>query len=172
MVLPASHRISRVPHYSGYPHVAFRLCYRAFTYYSVAFQTTSLMYLRITTRVLQPRDTSISVWAFFLSLVTTQKISFDLYSTRYLDISVPRVCSYRPMNSTGGSAQGRGLPHSEIFGLTDVNSYPKLIAVFHVLHRLLVPMHPPYALNSLKFYFNKTSSLLPTKLKVAISKYN
>ena len=46
-----------------------------------------------------------------------------------------------------------GLPHSEISGLTVVCTYPKLIAAYHVLHRLHVPRHPPYALSSfIKFY--------------------
>ena len=43
----------------------------------------------------------------------------------------------------------RGLPHSEIAGLQVVSTYPTLIAGYHVLHRLLVPRHPPYALNNL-----------------------
>ena len=30
-----------------------------------------------------------------------------------------------------------------------VCTYPRLIAAYHVLHRLLVPRHPPYALNNL-----------------------
>ena len=38
------------------------------------------------------------------------------------------------------------LSHSEIFGLMFVCNYPKLIAAYHVLHRLLVPRHPPCAL--------------------------
>ena len=42
-----------------------------------------------------------------------------------------------------------GLPHSEIPGSTDVCSYPRLIAAYHVLHRLPVPRHPPCALTSL-----------------------
>ena len=42
-----------------------------------------------------------------------------------------------------------GLPHSEISGSTLVCSSPKLIAACHVLHRLLAPRHPPYALSSL-----------------------
>ena len=29
------------------------------------------------------------------------------------------------------------------------SSSPKLIAAFHVFHRLLTPRHPPFALNSL-----------------------
>ena len=43
----------------------------------------------------------------------------------------------------------RGLPHSEIAGSKVVSTYPTLIAGNHVLHRLLVPRHPPYALNNL-----------------------
>jgi hypothetical protein len=42
-----------------------------------------------------------------------------------------------------------GLPHSEIFGSKPVCGSPKLIAACHVLHRLLAPRHPPYALSSL-----------------------
>ena len=42
-----------------------------------------------------------------------------------------------------------GLPHSEIPGSKVVCTYPRLIAAYHVLHRLLVPRHPPYALISL-----------------------
>ena len=51
-----------------------------------------------------------------------------------------------------------GLPHSEISGSKPVSSSPKLIAAFRVLHRLLVPRHPPSALSSL------TISLFTTKL--------
>ena len=42
--------------------------------------------------------------------------------------------------------QSRGLPHSEIFGLTVICTSPKLIAAYHVLRRLQDPRHPPYAL--------------------------
>ena len=42
-----------------------------------------------------------------------------------------------------------GFPHSEIFGSTPVCGSPKLIAAYRVLHRLLMPRHPPYALSSL-----------------------
>ena len=43
------------------------------------------------------------------------------------------------------------LSHSEIFGLSIVCIYPKLIAAYHVLHRLLVPRHPPCALIRFKY---------------------
>lgn len=47
--------------------------------------------------------------------------------------------------------QYNGLSHSEIFGLMFVCNYPKLIAAYHVLHRLLVPRHPPCALIRFKY---------------------
>ena len=37
-------------------------------------------------------------------------------------------------------------PHSEICGSTDICSSPQLFAACHVLLRLPVPRHPPYAL--------------------------
>jgi hypothetical protein len=39
--------------------------------------------------------------------------------------------------------------HSEIAGSKVVCTSPTLIAAYHVLHRLLEPRHPPYALNNL-----------------------
>ena len=41
------------------------------------------------------------------------------------------------------------LPHSEISGSRVVCTSPELIAAYHVLPRLLVPRHPPFALSSL-----------------------
>ena len=45
--------------------------------------------------------------------------------------------------------QHAGLPHSEIFGSNLICKYPKLIAAYHVLHRLREPRHPPCTL----YYF-------------------
>ena len=42
--------------------------------------------------------------------------------------------------------QPAGLSHSEIRGSKDICSYPRLIAAYHVLHRLHEPRHPPCAL--------------------------
>jgi hypothetical protein len=43
----------------------------------------------------------------------------------------------------------RGFPHSDICGSMLICSSPQLFAAYHVLHRLLMPRHPPYALLSL-----------------------
>ena len=55
------------------------------------------------------------------------------------------------MDSAGCEAgiTGSGFPHSEIPGSKPACGSPGLIAACHVLHRLLAPRHPPYALSSL-----------------------
>ena len=45
-----------------------------------------------------------------------------------------------------------GFPHSEISGSKLICSSPKLIAAYHVLHRLLMPRHSPCALISLTYF--------------------
>ena len=51
--------------------------------------------------------------------------------------------------------QTAGLSHSEILGSTVICTYPRLIAAYHVLHRLREPRHPPCAL----FYFLRNLAL-------------
>ena len=61
-------------------------------------------------------------------------------------------------------------PHSEISGSMLICSSPKLIAAYHVFHRLPVPRHSPCALVRLTFqtFFKNIwyplDSLLPTKI--------
>ena len=45
--------------------------------------------------------------------------------------------------------QPAGLSHSEISGSKVICTSPKLVAAYHVLHRLQEPRHPPYALSYL-----------------------
>ena len=56
--------------------------------------------------------------------------------------------------------QHAGFPHSEIFGLIRICQYPKLIAAYHVLHRLREPRHPPCTL----YYFLPLLRLLRRKV--------
>ena len=59
--------------------------------------------------------------------------------------------------STGYSGINQsGFPHSEIPGSKPACGSPGLIAACHVLHRLLVPRHSPYALSSLTKCFTYT----------------
>ena len=52
-----------------------------------------------------------------------------------------------------------GFPHSEILGSKPILGSPKLIAEYHVLHRLLLPRHPPNALLALDLIQKKTGSV-------------
>src|ERR1700689_4605743 len=51
-----------------------------------------------------------------------------------------------------------GFPHSDIPGSKPVCGSPKLFAAYHVLHRLLAPRHPPYALSSLTIKLTQHAS--------------
>ena len=51
-----------------------------------------------------------------------------------------------------------GFPHSEILGSKPILGSPKLIAEYHVLHRLLLPRHPPNALFALDLIQKKSDS--------------
>ncbi len=97
------------------------------------------------------------------SLATTSGVSVDFLSSGYLDVSVPRVRFFNPMCSgqrylvmptvdirkDNNSKHSGGFPHSEIHGSKPILSSPWLIAEYHVLHRLLLPRHPPNALIAL-----------------------
>jgi len=60
----------------------------------------------------------------------------------------------------------RGFPHSEIPGSKPACGSPRLIAACHVLHRLLLPRHPPCALSSLTIKFTQPFSCLPEKTEI------
>ena len=100
------------------------------------------------------------LFRFRSPLLTESHVVFS--SSGYLDVSVHRVpfltlwigvrmlevCSSR-------------FPHSEISGSMGICPSPKLFAAYHVLHRLLVPRHPPYALISITKRVRSTGMDLP-----------
>jgi hypothetical protein len=65
----------------------------------------------------------------------------------------------------------RGFPHSEIPGSKPACGSPGLIAACHVLHRLLLPRHPPCALSSLtiKLTRHTAASLQVRNISIVIS---
>ena len=86
-----------------------------------------------------------TVWADPRSLAATHGVSFDFLSYGYLDVSVPRV------GSLSGDACAPGFPIRTSSDHRVLARSPRLIAGSYVLHRLLPPRHPPYALGSLNF---------------------
>ena len=59
------------------------------------------------------------------------------------------------------SKQSGGFPHSEIHGSKPIPGSPWLIAGYHVLHRLLLPRHPPNALIALDLIRKKKDFVGP-----------
>ena len=149
MVPPASRRIPRVLRYSGISSLASLFVYETFTLFDGAFQRSSTKLYSLYADP-QPRKACSSVWALPLSLAATKRIDVSFFSSGYLDVSVPRVPFHTLLIGVWISeVYSDGFPHSEISGSKDICSSPKLIAAYHVFHRLLVPRHPPYALTCL-----------------------
>ena len=89
MVPPDSDRIPRVPSYSGISYVSQVFVYGAITHYGLTFQSVPLTFKIDVTDPTTPKRKIFLVWANPISLATTIGISVDLYSFRYLDVSVP-----------------------------------------------------------------------------------
>jgi hypothetical protein len=125
--------------------------YVAITLCGSTFQLSSINYNFSLCSVRNPKDKSL-VWALSFSLAATKKIDFSFSSSRYLDVSVPwvylHIAMYSLYDTWGFPCE---FPHSEIFGSLAMCAYPKLIAAYHVLHRLLMPRHSPCALCSLTY---------------------
>ena len=76
----------------GHPRVSQDFAYGAFTHYGGTFQSLQLPFVNPTLGSHNPEVTVVtSVWALPLSLATTDGISIDFFSCRYLDVSVPCV---------------------------------------------------------------------------------
>ncbi len=112
----------------------------------------------ITCAVRTPQALLPAVWPPPLSLATTRGISVDVFSSGYLDVSVPRVP--RVPLWIHGTLHGSSpweFPHSEICGSKLICSSPQLIAAGRVLHRLLMPRHSLHALGRLNFFYEEIS---------------
>ncbi len=80
--------------------------------------------------------------------------------------SSPRSLTYTMCSYTHDGTSAAGLPHSEICALSLICSYAQLIAACHVLHRLPMPRHSPYAL----FSFSSFSFLRFSYLRLLYSR--
>ena len=101
MVPPASHRISRVPRYSGYV----LLLLPSLTGLSPSLAALSNA-LQLSYRCILMSSTPVvrrqPVWPLPSSLATTKGIEFSFFSSGYLDVSLPRVPSCQTMYSSDG----------------------------------------------------------------------
>ena len=139
MVLPDSDRISRVPPYSGTDLVLCVFIYGTITLYGMPFQAFLLTRGNPLRSAPQPRREIPSVWALPISLATTFGISIDLFSSRYLDVSVPQVRLTGPWIQPVMTAFTVGFPHSGTSGS------PLLCQLPGAFRRLTRPSSPPTA---------------------------
>ena len=133
MVPPYSHRVSRVRQYSGISLAAFSFRIRDSHPLSLAFPCHSAKFLQYMLAVLTPYVLLLLVWAFPRSLATTYGISFDFFSSPYLDVSVqavPLVCLCIQHTMTGHDSS-RIAP----FGYPRLNAYLRLPVAFRSLSR-------------------------------------
>ena len=106
MVPPASHRISRVPRYSG----SCSLSSPSPTRLSLPLVPLSNGFGSAIFGSRMPSTPVVRrppVWPLSSSLATTKEIEFSFFSSGYLDVSLPRVPSYETMDSSHGD---RALP--------------------------------------------------------------
>ena len=106
MVPPASHRISRVPRYSGTNSLFLPSptgLSPSLASLSRNFRSAIFSYRSPAT----PCVRRLTVWPLSSSLATTKEIEFSFFSSGYLDVSLPRVPSYETIDSSHGD---RALP--------------------------------------------------------------
>ena len=107
--------------------------------------------LRSHVGALQPREQSPRFGLYrFRSPLLTESHSFSIPPvTEMFHFTGCRVSFPILFRKERLRINGARLPHSEISGSEPVCGSPKLIAAYHVLHRLLAPRHSLYALHSL-----------------------
>ena len=151
MVHPCSLRIPRARRYSGFCSLSFCFHLRGSHTLRRTFPDASVN-SEMLNAVRTPKILLLSVWPLPRSLATTCGISFDFSSSGYLDVSVPRVPHIRLwIQRMFHDSSSWGFPHSEICGSMLICSSPQLIAACHVLRRLPMPRHSPYALLRLNY---------------------
>ena len=146
MVPADSRRIPRVPRYSGYHYAASGFAYGAITRYGPAFQPVPL-----TVSVRQRGPTTPALHRYSTGLGFSPVARH--YWGNHVLFSLPggtKMFQFPPFASPHKVVmtvlQTAGLSHSEIRGSKVICTYPRLIAAYHVLHRLHEPRHPPCAL--------------------------
>ena len=158
MVPADSHRISRVPRYSGTRiRVRSSFAYVAVTPYGSGFHRirleAGLVTLRFYTDARPTTPQGITPPRFGLFRVRSPLLAESLLiyfppgteMVHFPGFARTRLCIQRAVSRLYRD----WFPYSEILGSKPIAGSPRLIAGNHVLHRLLAPRHPPYALSSL-----------------------
>ncbi len=150
MVPANSCRIPRVPHYSGVKLEVENFHIRDYHALWCAFPYTFVNLLLPLCLIPRPRQDKSYRFRLFRvrSPLLAESLLFSFPSgtemVHFPEFALTALCI---------QAAVIGFPHSEIDGSSNECFSPSLIAAFHVLHRLEVPRHPPFALSSLTIKF-------------------
>ena len=164
MVTPGSRGISRAPRYSGARRESadFQLlgCHHLWPtipgrssnqliFYSLGIRQVPRRVLQpLCDRGLPPIRSRRFRLVRFRSPLLTESLRFPfLRVLRCFSSPAYLLTAYGFSSGSPGITQA-GLPHSDIPGSQPAGGSPGLFAAIHVLHRLLVPRHPPCALAS------------------------
>ena len=155
MVLLSSRKIPRAPRYSGYSPLSSNFAYKTITFFGPSFHLIPLFSNNLMW-VLTPSYIAIQRFGLFPFrsplLRKSFLLSFPLGNEMFQFPRFPlRILFY---SYTSDYITIAGFPHSDICGSMFICNSPQLFAACHVLHRRLVPRHPPYALSSLIYFFN------------------
>ena len=132
MVLPCSHRVSRVRRYSGYSLSVFSFVYGILTLYDWLSHAIRLD-LSDHDAGPNPRKQCLLVWPLPRSLATTCGISVDVFSSPYLDVSVQAVPHVHLFDSMHVDTV---LPYRvSPFGNLRITAYLQLPAAYRSLSR-------------------------------------
>ena len=125
--------------------------YRTITFFGPTFQLVRLVFIRAYRRSIPRilrRVYGLGCFPFARRYLGNRYFFLLLRVLRcFSSPGIPSIAygfSYGYLNITSG-----GFPHSDIHGSKPACGSPWLFAACHVLRRLLVPRHPPYALYSL-----------------------
>lgn len=169
MVPANSCKISRVPHYSG---VKLQVeCFRIRDYHALWYAFPNIFANLLPALCLIPRPRLSMLNRFRLFRVRSPLLAESLLFSFPLGtemVHFPRLA----LLILWIQIRVIGFPHSEIDGSSNKCFSPSLIAAFHVLHRLEVPRHSPYALSSLTIKFvhkQKLVNLLGASIETCFS---
>ena len=137
--------------------------YMAFTFFGPAFQRVHLASGLVTllTRSYNPdvQAHRFGLFRFRSPLLSESQLIYFPPGTEMVHfpgLARTRLCIQRAVCWV----YQHGFPHSEIPGSMPACGSPRLIAACHVLHRLLLPRHPPCALSSLTIKFTRGTGRL------------
>jgi hypothetical protein len=121
--------------------------------------------------VLQPPSASTWVWAIPISLAATIGISVIYFPAGTEMVHFPALAhTGLCIQPAVTGVHPAGFLHSDIPGSKPACGSPRLIAACHVLHRLLAPRHPPYALSSLIIKLTQTVEVVSPDRSLGIEK--